>query len=141
MNDKILEGFKEDTRRQKPGLSDKALEKIVQKVCTSVAVRANLTDFCVPQERAFLLPGGGKKGKDKSAPEMVRKITKALDVNGDGKLFLFPFVFATRLTSLHMIDAGDVTKAEFKMQWSAFAKQTFKKTPTKATNSMTCTVQ
>jgi hypothetical protein len=69
-------------------MSAKAIEKVVQK------------------ERYFLLPGRQKKGNNAAPPELVKLVTKKLDINGD----------------------KEVSKSEFKMQWSQLVGRLFKST-------------
>jgi hypothetical protein len=69
-------------------MSARAIEKVVQK------------------ERYFLMPGRQKKknGNETASPELVKLVTKKLDINGD----------------------KEVSKSEFKMQWSQLVTRLFK---------------
>ena len=77
----------EEIRRQQPKLTENELKAAVEK------------------ELKFVLPGAAKENgkKEDVQKEMVRRLVKKLDVNGD----------------------GDVTKAELLATWNVFAKELF----------------
>ena len=92
----------DEIRRQQPRLTDAELKAAVEK------------------ELRFVLPGAAKENgkKEDVQKEMVRRLVKKLDVNGD----------------------GDVTKAEAAAMWNAFAKELFKVRAPEADSSIACAI-